>query len=127
MNTSDRSPLGLRLASIALYVLAALVAGLGVYGGFSFASAPAGLRAATIAFQMPIVQLLLDGLESALTFAGIVLVVISLALSVLLVACGLLLQRSVGLALRVERLEAALLVAPAEDYPSLASAAPHPS
>ena len=75
---------------------------------------PAALRSATIAFQTPLVQVLLNGVSSALLFAGVGLAVISLAISLLLVACGLLLRRSAALAVRVGRLEAAL--ARAQDH-----------
>jgi hypothetical protein len=68
----------LTIASMVLYVLAAIVFVLGAYLGLSFASAPAAIRGATIAFQTPELQPLWDGLASGLAFVGIVLFVISL-------------------------------------------------
>jgi hypothetical protein len=112
MSSPDRSTRALRGVGIVLYALAAAVLALGGYMSLSLASAPAALRSATIAFQTPIVALIVNGLASSLRTAGVALAIASLIVVVLLVACGLLLRRSAALAVRVDRLEAALAQRP---------------
>jgi hypothetical protein len=74
----------------------------------AFANAPGALLGATIAFRTPQLAPLWDALASGLSFIGILLFVISLIMSALLLAGGLLLRRSAVLSQRVQRLEAAL-------------------
>jgi hypothetical protein len=105
-HSSSTSPL--TVVGIVLYVLAAIVFLLGAYTGLAFANARAALWGATIAFRSPQLMPLWDALASGLVFVGAGLFVISLIVSALLVASGLLLRRSVVLSGRVQRLEAAL-------------------
>jgi hypothetical protein len=108
MTTHDRSTTALTVTSIVLYALAGIVLVVGVYMGLAFANAPAAVRGLTIAFQTPALTPLWDALASGLAFTGAIVLVISLAVSMLLIAGGLLLRRSVVLSRRVQRLEAAL-------------------
>jgi hypothetical protein len=130
MAHQKRSTTALASMGIVLYVLAAIVVGLGAYMGLAFANARAALWGITIPFQSPALSPLWDALASALVFVGIVLFVVSLIVSALLVICGLLLRRSATLGQRVQQLEAALerahiplATAPA-DQVALAEAAP---
>jgi hypothetical protein len=108
MTHHDRSTSTLAVTSIVLYVLAGLVLVLGVYMGLAFANAPAAIYGLTIAFQIPALTPLWDALASGLVFVGAILFVISLALSTLLIASGLLLRRFLALSQRVQQLEASL-------------------
>jgi hypothetical protein len=108
LTNHDRSTTALTVTSIVLYALAGLVFVGGVYMGLAFANAPAAVRGLTIALQIPALTPLWDALASGLVFTGAIVFVISLAVSTLLIASGLLLRRSVALSQRVQRLEAAL-------------------
>ena len=108
MTHDDRSIAALKVTGIVLYVLAGIVLLAGTYMGLALANAPAAVRGLTIALQIPALTPLWDALASGLVFTGAIVLVISLALSTLLIAGGLLLRRFVALSRRVQRLEAGL-------------------
>jgi Na+-transporting NADH:ubiquinone oxidoreductase subunit NqrD len=108
MAHQERPTTALKVVGIVFYVLAAIVFVLGAFLGLGFANARSAIRGATIAFQSPALNPLWDTLASGLTFIGVVLFVMSLIVSSLLVASGLLLRRSLALSRRVRQLEAAL-------------------
>lgn len=108
MNPPGRRFTALKVLSIVLYVLAAIVFVLGIFTAISLANAAAIVPGATIAFQVPGLRPFWDVLVSGLRTVGLVIFGIALITSALMAACALLLWRSATLSLRIQRIEAAL-------------------
>lgn len=121
MSQPDRAGAALRVASVALYVLAGITLLLGGYLGLSLINAPSAIRGATIAFQTPVLAAFNDMVAQGFVQIGALVLILTLLLSAMLIAAGLLIARTLALSARVRRLEAALeqarLLPPVTDAP----------
>lgn len=111
MNSSRKPPSSLKILSIGLYVLAAIVLIAGVILSLSLFNARGAMQGFSFLFQTPALQPFIGLAVQVLVSVGNILLVISLVLSAVLFTCGLLLARNLSLSERVRRLEEAVLKA----------------
>lgn len=98
----------IRVVSVGMYILAGVMLIVGVWMALGFMGAPAALVTFRVLLPNPAFSPVIDMVGRTLQSLGIALLMLSLFLSLLMVACGLLLRRSAVLSQRVARLEAAL-------------------